>query len=189
MQKRSHVAPKRLIAPGPSADDLQEIFQSAATAPDHGRITPWRFIIIPDHARQALGKAFVAALEQRDPQAHADERQAAHEKAQRSPCLILAVLRAQPEITSPEAAHPPSISLEERLISMGCAIQNMLLTAQAQGWGSGLTSGKALQSAPLRHLFRLTPDEQAICFLNFGTVAQSKPPRQRPLTEHFVNTL
>jgi nitroreductase len=66
MCARGHVAPKRLETPGPTTDELNLIFNAAAQAPDHGNIQPWRFILIPEEKRAALGKAFLQALQERD---------------------------------------------------------------------------------------------------------------------------
>ena len=77
----------------------------------------------------------------------------------------------------------------ERLLSAGCAIQNMLLMATAMGFASALTSGKALQSPGLRALFSLAPDEQAVCFVSLGTAMRSKSSRQRPEPSRYVSFL
>ena len=77
----------------------------------------------------------------------------------------------------------------ERLVSAGCAIQNMLLVATAQGFGTSLTSGKAMDSTGLRELFALGPLEQAICFLNIGTPVLNKLPHVRPVPADFVSVL
>ena len=81
------------------------------------------------------------------------------------------------------------IELAERMVSAGCAIQNMLLMATAQGYGSALTSGKALKASSLRALFRLTPGEQALCFVSIGTVVSRKGTRVRPTVSSYVSTL
>ena len=81
------------------------------------------------------------------------------------------------------------IEASERLISLGCAVQNMLLMAQTLGLGSGITSGKAMNAPSLRSLFQLTEHEQGVCFLNFGTVSTTKPARSRPVVEEFVSSL
>jgi nitroreductase len=78
---------------------------------------------------------------------------------------------------------------DERLVSAGCAIQNMLLVATAQGFGSALTSGRALHAAALRDLFALRPNERALCFINIGTPSSRKPRRIRPLPASYVTTL
>ena len=94
------------------------------------------------------------------------EQQAqAREKAFRAPLLLLAVVRLRDE--------DAEIEPHERIVSAGCALQNVLLMAHALGFGGALTSGKALASAPLRRLFDLHDDEQALCFVNIGTVVST----------------
>lgn len=83
----------------------------------------------------------------------------------------------------------PDIDLAERLVSAGCAVQNMLLMATAQGYGSALTSGKALKAASLRTLFGLAASEQALCFISVGTVLSRKAVRARPVATAYVSTL
>lgn len=81
------------------------------------------------------------------------------------------------------------IGLLERVVSAGCAVQNMLLMATALGFGSAVTSGKALKSSSLRGLFCLNPHAHAICFLSVGTVQHAKPVRVRPKPDQYVTSL
>ena len=85
--------------------------------------------------------------------------------------------------------HDPALDLPERLASAGCALQNMLLMATALGYGSALTSGKALKSNGLRTLFGLRAGEQALCFVSLGTVQSRKPARVRPAVADYFSTL
>jgi nitroreductase len=163
---RVHVSPKRLIEPGPAADQKKRILESAKAAPDHGRNTPWHFIEVSESSRSRLGSVFKACLLERDPQATPIELREAHDKALRGPLLLLAV--AKLGITS------DGVSEQEKMISLGCAIQNILLSAHALGFGSGLSSGKAITSQRLRQLFKLPPDEFPICFITIGTVSKNK---------------
>lgn len=181
IQHRQTILPKRLGEPGPDEGQLDLILQAAAAAPDHGELLPWRFVLIPAAARARLAEVFAAALLERDPAAAPEQLARAREKAFRAPVLMLAVVRMGP----PGEDVPPS----ERLVSAGCAIQNMLLMATALGFGSALTSGKALHAAGLRALFGLAEDEQAVCFLSVGTAVRRKPGRQRPEPARFVSTL
>ncbi len=181
MSSRSHVAPKRLVDPGPTNEELQLIFKAAESAPDHGRIRPWRFVTVSIEKRVALGDAFVEALLRRDLLADEAQIAAAHDKALRAPCLLLAAVSFK--------QSNPYIPKSERLLSMGCAIQNMLLMAQALTIGSGITSGQAMNDAAIRTLFGLQTYEEAICFLNFGTTLSSKPSRPRPTYSSFVSNL
>jgi len=181
IQSRQTILPKRLGAPGPNVAELAAILQAAAHAPDHGQLTPWRFVLVPYTSRTLLADVFAEALLERDLDAAPEQLEQAREKAYRSPVLLLAIVDGE--------RGDADIELAERMVSAGCAIQNMLLMATAQGYGSALTSGKALQSAPLRSLFRLLPTEQALCFVSIGTPTGRKTPRLRPLPAEVLTTL
>lgn len=178
---RQTVLPKRLESPGPSPEQLQQILAAASAAPDHGRLTPWRFVLIPASARPRLATVFQESLLARD--AHASEEQLAQaaEKAYRAPTLALAIAQTH--------SGDNSIDSAERMISTGCAIQNMLLMATALGFGSALTSGKALRSAQLASLFTLAEGEVAVCFLSFGSVRHQRAIGPRPEISAYVSTL
>lgn len=178
---RQTVLPKRLVDPGPDAAQLQELFEAAAAAPDHEQRLPWRFVIVPVSERERLATVFEAALLDRDAAALPAQREAAREKAHRAPLLMLAVARLD--------ATDAEVPAAERWISLGCAVQNLLLTAHAQGFGAALTSGQALASPRLRDLFGLAAEEVPACFVNVGTVSARKPMRQRPDVERFVSSL
>ena len=181
LQSRQTILPKRLMAPGPEADQLSLILEAARHAPDHGQLLPWRFVVIPNAARAALGKAFADALRERDAAALPEQLQQAHDKALRAPLLLMLVVE--------DKRGDVEIGLLERVVSAGCAVQNMLLMATALGFGSALTSGKALTSSSLRNLFELNAHEHAICFLSVGTVLRGKAARVRPTSAQYVTYL
>ena len=178
---RQTVLPKRLIEPGPSSAQLHQILLAASAAPDHGKLTPWRFVLIPESARHRLAKVFEEALLARDPNATPEQVEQAAEKAYRAPALILAIAKT--------AAADTGIDSYERMVSIGCAIQNMLLVATSMGFGSALTSGKALRSNQLSTLFSLDIGEVATCFLSIGSVSKRTPTRIRPSVGDYVTTL
>jgi len=179
---RQNISPKRLVAPGPDAQQLDAMLRLAACAPDHGLLTPWRFIIVPQQKRHLLAEVFALALIDRDPGATLEQIESAREKAYRAPLLMLAVGRMH--------KAEPDIPHVERLISAGCAIQNLILAAHAMGFGTGLTSGQAMTSARLKDLFSLGRDEMPLCFVNIGTVSKRKGPiRLRPEPAAFTTTL
>ena len=181
IQHRQTILPKKLTEPGPDEGQLDLILRSAAAAPDHREILPWRFVVIPAAARPRLAEVFGNSLLERDPAATAHQVEEARSKAFRSPVLMLAVVRTG----SPDEEVPAG----ERLLSAGCAVQNMLLMATAMGFASALTSGKALQSAGMRALFSLASDEQAVCFVSLGSAVRSKSSRQRPEPGLYVSYL
>ena len=182
MQSRRTILPKRLVTPCPNTAHLKQILAAAASAPDHGQVRPWRFVTVPERARAALAQAFGGALLERDPRATPEQILQAQEKAHRGPCLMLVVVNAN--------CGDTAVDLNERIVSTGCAVQNMLLVATALGYGSSLTSGKALKSAVLRALFGLVGGEHALCFISVGTIESRKlSPRQRPVPDDYVSTL
>lgn len=181
IHSRRTTLPKRLCGPGPDGAQRAAILAAAAAAPDHGQLLPWRFVEVPESQRTRLADAFAAALLARDAQAGAEELAQAREKAHRAPWLLLAVCRAR--------GGDAEIPAQERLLSAGAAVQNMLLLATAMGLGSGLTSGKALASDALRALFGLHADEDALCFVNIGHVAQPRKARPRSPVDAFFTIL
>ncbi|BDT72789.1 putative NAD(P)H nitroreductase YdjA [Comamonadaceae bacterium OS-4] len=178
---RQNISPKRLDAPGPSQEDLKQIFQAAAAAPDHGLVRPWRFVLVPQEKRAALAEVFALALIDRDHGATLEQIEAARDKAHRAPFLMLVVAKL--------GSCEPPIPTIERMVSVGCAVQNILLTAHSLSFGSSLASGQAMQSPRMRSLFALKEGEEAVCFVNIGTVSKRKSPRLHPGTDTFVTSL
>ncbi|MFP8781238.1 nitroreductase family protein [Hydrogenophaga sp. RWCD_12] len=181
MSARQTVLPFRLGEPGPDAVQLQTILGAAASAPDHRSLLPWRFIAVPADRREDLSEVFVQALLERDPKASPHDIAKAREKGFRSPFLALLVVDA----TKGDA----DIGLAERLISAGCAAQNVLLMATAVGYGSALTAGKSVTSRVLHRFFDLRESEQAVCFLSIGTAISHGKASLRPRVSDYVSDL
>ena len=157
---------------------MRALFAAAAAAPDHRQLRPWRFLVLGATARETLSTVFVQSLLARDPAALPDQVEDARSKAFRGPVLILALADLR--------ADEPDVPAIERIVSLGCAIQNLLLAARARGFGSGLSSGRALQSPLLRQAFGIADGEQAVCFISLGTPSRGRPVRPRPAVDDFV---
>jgi len=182
MLSRQNVLPRRMTEPGPSAAQLDVLLRLAAAAPDHGQLTPWRFILVPAGQRHRLADAFAQALVDRDPQASTEQVEAARAKAYRGPTLLVAVACLGP--------RDPDTPALERMVSMGAAIQNILLGAHAMGFGAGLTGGQAMGSPRLHESCGLGEGETAVCCINIGTpVARQMPSRVRPEPSAFLSVL
>ena len=180
IHSRQHVSPKRLIAPGPNLSQKLEILNAAGAAPDHGKITPWHFYEVTPKSRNLLGDLFANALIERDPTATLAQVEEAKQKAFRGPLLLLATVNLNNE--------QDDIPEQEKIISAGCAIQNILLMANALGFGSGLSSGKALYSQKMRELFLFKDKEQPLCFITIGTISTHKPNKIRPDVSSYTST-
>lgn len=136
---------------------------------------------MPQDKRGLLAEAFALALIDRDAGATLEQIESACEKAHRAPLLMQAVARL--------GHSEPDIPTEERLVSLGCALQNMLLVAHAMGYGAGLTSGQAMDSPRLCELFALAEGERAVCCINVGSVTKRRALRLRPAPAAIVSAL
>jgi nitroreductase len=181
ISSRQSFLPKKLFQPGPNQEQLETIFSMAATAPDHNLTRPWRFVICPLECRGLLADAFAKSLLERDPGATDQQVQDAMVKAHRAPLVMLAIVNAR----GTDSEVPPS----ERIISAGCAMQNIFLMANALGFGASPTSGKSMYMKPVRDLFGLQDYEDPLCFINIGTPDRSTPLKPRMISSEFVSTL
>jgi nitroreductase len=178
INSRYSVAPKRLQAPGPNDDELLQLVQAAATAPDHRALRPWRLVRIGDHQRLALADVFEAIAGDRTPPPNADDIQKSRAKALRAPVLLLVVLRLTPE--------DEEVPAQERAVSAGAALMNLLLAAHAMGYAGMLTSGRSIRTERFARAFALAPDEQPLCFVSLGTPDAVRP-RPRPSPHELLS--
>ncbi len=181
IHSRQSTSSRFLGDPGPDHAQIETILDTAGAAPDHRRLRPWRLLIVPAQKRPLLADAFAAALGERDSQATATQLAEAREKAYRGPLLVAVIARLDP------ALGP--VPAPERLIAAGCAMQNMLLTAHAMGFGAGLLTGTSLYSRALQQFCQLSDTEQLLCFMAVGTPTKGKPATARPTMGDYTTTL
>jgi nitroreductase len=161
----------RLTAPGPTAEQLDEILRAAVSAPDHGRCAPWRFIIVEGEGRARLGRAMAEGLRHRAPGAPAEtlEREAA--KPQRAPTIIVAAA----QITE---GRIPEI---EQVLAVGAAVQNMLLAAHALGLAAVWKTGEAAYDPLVKAALDLDSEDHIVAFVYIGAQDKRPPPRSPTL--------
>lgn len=178
LTSRQSMPPRLLSEPVPDAADLDEIFRSAMSAPDHGAVRPWRFLIIQGEARQRLGDVFADAMARREPDADAETLEKARAKPLRAPMLI-AVLA---EIVEDH----PKAPVVEQILAAGAASQNMLNAIHAKGYGGILLSGANCYDDRVKAALGLAPKDAIIGFIYVGTPSGEGPVKQRPDPAPFV---
>jgi nitroreductase len=178
INSRYSVAPKRLQAPGPSDEQLLQLVQAAASAPDHRALKPWRLVRIGDHQRSTLADLFEAIAGDRQPPPTPEDIEKSRAKALRAPTLLLVVLRLTP--ADEEVPEP------ERAASAGAALMNLLLAAHAMGYAGMLTSGRSIRTERFARAFALGADERALCFVSLGTPDDVRP-RPRPSPHELLS--
>jgi nitroreductase len=181
IHRRRSFSPRYLAAPGPDRHALEAIAGAAAAAPDHGDLGPTRVVEVPDTARPGLAEAFAdAALELR-PDADAAALAESRARAMGGPTLLAIVARIDP-------AHD-RVPAGEQWISVGAAVQNMLLAAESLGFRGKLLSGARVRSRALRRFFSLGENEHLAAFLALGTPVGEPKLRQRRDAAGILSTL
>lgn len=169
--------PRELVAPGPDAAALRAICATAMRTPDHGKLAPWRFVIVPAHARAALAARLVEIYRTDKPEAGRLEIEAVEQFALQAPALVVAL--SSPKIDS----HIP---LWEQELSVGAAVMNLLHAAHAQGYAAGWLTGWAAFSDAVRDLFGAAP-ERIAGFVFIGTPGRPLEERTRPEAEARIS--
>lgn len=170
LHRRSTPA-KHLAPPAPTDEHLDLILRAAMSAPDHGALHPWRFLLVEGEARARLGEIFAEAFRRRTPGASEALIQRQREKPLRSPLLILLVAHIQTHTQVPEW---------EQMLAVGAAAEHMQLMAQALGYGSVWLSGDSCGDEWVREAIGLLPNERLLGYLALGTPTFAPPERSRP---------
>jgi nitroreductase len=168
LSTRHSVAPPFLRGPGPDEQMLARILAAGASAPDHGRLRPWRFIVIRGAARERLGEVFAQALLSRQPDAPPEALEQERSRPLRAPVLIAVVAKVDPE-------HP-KIPEFEQILSTGAAVQNILLAAHAQGFGAKWLTGANAYDDQVKAALGLAGNDRLASFVHLGTI-EGKPPQ------------
>jgi len=152
----------RLDAPGPDDVELAAILAAADTAPDHGLLHPWRFVVLGPTDRERLSAAYAAAQREVADDAALIERAAS--KPLRGPCAIVALART--------VAHP-KVPAWEQLAAAAAAVQNLCLATTALGFGSAWRTGWHIEHAAVRAAVGAREDERIIGVIHLGTPSKS----------------
>jgi nitroreductase len=174
LSRRSHWP---LAEPGPRDAELDLIFEAAMRAPDHGKLRPWRFVVVRGEARGALGDVLVDIAASRTPdsprEAHAHRRQ----KAFAAP-LVIALAAA--------ISHDEGIPEVEQVLALGAAAMNMLNAIHALGYGGFWATGADSYDARIHDALGFAENEQVLGFLFVGTPPASAADKPRPPAADYV---
>lgn len=162
--------PRDLIAPGPSHAQLVEMIRIAGRTPDHGKLAPWRFVIVGDERRDALAALLVGAYREERPAAGRAEVEAMEQFARQAPALVVALSSPRPD------SHIP---LWEQELSAGAACMNLLHAVHAHGFAGGWLTGWPAFSDRVRDAFGAAP-ERIAGFMFIGTPGRALDERPRP---------
>jgi nitroreductase len=168
----------KLEPPGPDRAALDAIFQSAVRAPDHGRLRPWRFVVIPEDKRVRFGDVMADSMQRREPAASAEMLQRERDKAMRAPIIVVAAAHVQ-------KGH--KIAEAEQLAAAVAATQNIMLAANAQGYGAMWKTGASAYDATVKQALGLAPDDDIVGFIYLGKQVGGGIQTPRPAAADYVS--
>ncbi len=167
-----------LTGPAPGDADLDRILAAAARAPDHGKLRPWKFILVRGAARNRLGEIMADALTARDADAPRQMVEAERGKPLRAPLVVVVASTADPE-------HPKIPEIEQ-VLSAGCAAHSIILAAHALGYGAMWKTGAAAYDGAVKSALGLAPQHHIVAFLYLGTRSGPAAEIRRPHHSQFV---
>lgn len=162
-----------LDLPAPTHEQITAAIGCAATAPDHKKLRPWRFIVTEGEARHKLGDALVAAAKAQAERSGETLSDKDHKKTAglplRAPVIITVVTHMQ--------AHkkvPPF----EQMLSTGAAVQNLILALQAQGFSTLWRTGLLCNEPAVKAYFDVSADDYVTAFVYTGSSSCDNPKRK-----------
>ncbi|OBW95192.1 NAD(P)H nitroreductase [Gallibacterium salpingitidis] len=162
---------KNLIAPAPTPQELETIFQATRRVPDHGKLTPYRFVVMEKEGLQKLGDLLKEAVVELN---LGEERLAkAAGFPERAPMFVAVIAEINKEIKK--------VPAWEQMLSAGCAAYAFQLAANALGYANVWVTGPWIDGSALRQAFGCREHDKVVALIMLGT-AQDKTPR--PIKEY-----
>ena len=177
LKSRRSVKPIELNGPGPTAAELATLLTVASRVPDHGKLTPWRFIVFEGDARLTAGEKIAEAFRANRPDATADQVEYERKRLARAPLVIAVISRAGAHVKIPEW---------EQVLSAGAATTSLVFAAHALGFAaSWLTEWYAYDRRVLEAL-GVKPQERIAGFVHIGRPGKPSEDRPRPPLDEIV---
>jgi nitroreductase len=176
LARRRSASALTLRTPGPSAEEVETLLRLAARVPDHGKLNPWRFILIEGEAKDAVGEALADIAQQRP---DAAKSMAALGKFNVPPLCILVV----------SSTKLGDIPAWEQIMSAGAVCTTLLNAALAMGYGANWITDWYAFDPDAKRAFGLIDGEQAAGFIYVGTAGESPLERVRPVVADLVTRL
>jgi nitroreductase len=164
-----------MIGPGPTDEELRTLLRLAARAPDHGKLFPWRFVILKGDAKAGLVQRLeTLASDQPAP----DKAKATLAKLRVPPVTVMVISRVI-ECPIPEW---------EQILSAAAVCQNLLIAAEAMGYGANWITDWYAYDDRAKALLGLEPNERIAGFVHLGGPAEPPLERVRPEVDKLTST-
>ncbi len=177
LQTRRSGSAKAMTAPGPDSAQLNTILTVASRVPDHGKLTPWRFIVFEGDARSRFGEKLAELFSEAQPEAIPELVEAERRRFLRAPVVVAVVSRVQ--------AHP-KIPEWEQVLSAGASCMALCMAAHAMGFAAGWVTEWVAYDARVRPLLGLGEGERVAGFVYLGSPGKPLEDRPRPALDSIV---
>jgi nitroreductase len=176
---RTSAPSKQLESPGPDETTLKRLLEIAIRVPDHGKLVPWRLLILRGEAKAELGRRLAELAIAKQPDMPEKKKDKERRRYSFAPLVIAVIARIDAESRIPE---------REQLLSAGCVAYNLLLGAQALGFGAQWLTSWAAYDRDAAAILDLADNECIAGFIHIGTPKRDVPERVRPPLESVVST-
>ncbi|MDN8541824.1 nitroreductase [Erwinia sp. BC051422] len=160
--------------------ELEMIFQSALTAPDHQGLTPWRFITVAQDHKEKLAECYFQAQQAEGMTVDDAAKKNIRAKLNRAPNIVICIFSPKAHTKVPES---------EQWLSTGAAIQNMIVASSLLGGNAFWATGNIVYSAGFKNALALAPHEQVAGVLYLGKNTHTVSPKYRPAISDFFRPL
>lgn len=162
---------QELSEPGPNAEEIETILRVATRVPDHGMLTPWRFILYRGESRVEVGEKLAELAEKLEGPLSDARRQQELTRFSRAPLVIGVVSSPKESIKFPEW---------EMFLSGAMVALNLMHAANALGYGTNMITNWYSDKEEGRRILGLAPHERVIGFVHIGSHPRNTPDRPRP---------
>lgn len=177
LSRRRSVGPAFLVGPGPDAAELETLLRLASRVPDHGKLAPWRFLVIAGEARERAGEIALRLKLADNPALDPAGQGVERARFSRSPLVVAVVSRAGPHVKIPEW---------EQMLSAGASAMALETAVAAMGYASCWLTEWVAYDARFRAALGLAEPERIAGFIHIGRARSAPEDRPRPALADIV---
>ena len=171
LKSRKSASAKAMTGPGPSKAQMDEILEIAVRVPDHGKLAPWRFILIEGEGRATIGEGFAQVWAKNNPSHGAESLDFQRGLFMRAPVILVVVSTA--------AVHGKIPVLEQQM-SSAAVCYNAVLAATALGFDAQWQSDWVAYDEAAKPVMAVGPHEKISGIIYIGTSSVPLEDRPRP---------
>jgi|SRR5690242_15737834 len=179
LRARHSTPTMQLGEPAPDPAQLRQLLEAAIRVPDHGKLAPWRLIVMRGREKAIYGERLAQLHARIDPLAAPKQLDKDRQRFNAAPMVVAVVADIE--------ENHPKIPAQEQLLSAGCVAYNLLIGAQSSGFGAQWLTGWSCYDREAAKLLGLADNERTIAYIHIGTPREHAPERERPLPDEVIS--